>query len=182
MRPYEPSASLFFAQWPIRPPITRHCSSSGHRRPPETTGTVDFGSNTLAIWGIPDYHGLKKKFDRARYDLGLTKVAHRVLPNAAPFDAIASDLVGKRYTTIIDKLRAEYRNVFAHFSSDEPMSPLNPQDEERAARASSVLKRIAIDAIADARRYVSQLAATGWTETDIAAALAAVDTAEKVTA
>jgi hypothetical protein len=44
-----------FAQWPIRPPITRHCYSSGRRRPPETTGAVDFGSNTLAIWGIPDY-------------------------------------------------------------------------------------------------------------------------------
>jgi hypothetical protein len=53
LRPYEYAASLFFAQWPIRPPITRHCYSSGHRRPPETTGTVDFGSNTLAIWGIP---------------------------------------------------------------------------------------------------------------------------------
>jgi hypothetical protein len=52
VRPYEPSASLFFAQWPIQPPITRHCYSSGRRRPPETTGTVDFGSKTLAIWGI----------------------------------------------------------------------------------------------------------------------------------
>lgn len=53
VRPYEPSTSLFFAQWPIRLPITRHCYSSGRRRPPETTGTVDFGSNPLAIWGIP---------------------------------------------------------------------------------------------------------------------------------
>src|ERR1019366_4177944 len=53
VRPYKPSASLFFAQWPIRPPITRHCYSSRRRRPPETTGTVDFGSNTRTIWGIP---------------------------------------------------------------------------------------------------------------------------------
>jgi hypothetical protein len=53
VRPYGPSASLFFAQWPIRPPIIRHCSSSGRRRPPETTGSVDFGSNTLAISRIP---------------------------------------------------------------------------------------------------------------------------------
>jgi hypothetical protein len=50
---YEPSASLFFAQRPIRPPITRHCFSSGRRRAPQTTGAVDFGSHTLAIWGIP---------------------------------------------------------------------------------------------------------------------------------
>jgi hypothetical protein len=51
--PYEPSASLFFSQRQIRPPIPRHFSSSGRRRAPETTGTVDVGSNTLAIWGIP---------------------------------------------------------------------------------------------------------------------------------
>jgi hypothetical protein len=44
---------MFLAEWPIRPPITRHCYSSGGRRPPETTGTVDFGSNTLAKRGIP---------------------------------------------------------------------------------------------------------------------------------
>jgi hypothetical protein len=54
VRPYEPSASLFFAQRPILPPITRHYSSSGRRRAPQTTVTVDFESNTLAIWGIPD--------------------------------------------------------------------------------------------------------------------------------
>jgi hypothetical protein len=50
VRSDEPSASLFFAQWPIRPPITRHCYSSGRRGHPETTGTIDFGSNPLAIW------------------------------------------------------------------------------------------------------------------------------------
>ena len=59
MRPYEPSASLFFAQRPIRPPITRHCFSSGRRRAPQTTGTVDFGSKTLAIWGIPVEYAIR---------------------------------------------------------------------------------------------------------------------------
>ena len=38
-----------------QPRSLRHVpdASSGRRRAPQTTGTADFGSNTLAIWGIP---------------------------------------------------------------------------------------------------------------------------------
>ncbi len=88
--------------------------------------------------------------------------------NGADFTDTASllaqlDLV---ITEVLDRLPAEYRNVFAHFSTDEPMSPLNPEDEERMARASVVLKRTAIDAIGDARNEISELAAAGLSETN----------------
>lgn len=125
------------------------------------------------------YTGLRNKFKGLRHRYGLPKTAHRVLAASAPFDVIAADLVGKRYTEIVDTLRGEYRNVFAHFTTDEAMTPLNPQDEERAARASAVLKVIAFDALADARRDMSELATAGATEQEIYGAIAEVDAAER---
>jgi hypothetical protein len=125
------------------------------------------------------YTGLRKKFERLRYLNDLPNTEHRVLPASAPFDVIAADLAGKRYTEIVDKLRAEYRNTFAHFSTDEAMTPLNAQDEERAARASAVLKRIALDAVTDARADIAALSAAGVTLEEINQQIAAVDTAEK---
>ncbi len=126
------------------------------------------------------YAAFDKQLRRLRRDRGLAIADRRCVPDEQPFGTLARDIVGKAYGELVTGVfRETFRNAVAHLTTDEPLRPVDAVAEDRAARASLVLKKMAFDAIVDCRRELTELNAAGVAVADVERIISNIDANER---
>jgi hypothetical protein len=76
-------------------------------------------------------------------------------------DAVAPQLIGTKYTDLIDRYRSEYRNAIAHFDTDDRLVPFDMEAESRARTAAIAMSVVSRDLLDQAAASVRELIARG---------------------
>jgi hypothetical protein len=79
-----------------------------------------------------------------------------------PFDKVAPDYVGKKYTAVRDSLQERYRNVIAHLDVSSPIRPFDVSSEGDVGAASRVMAYVAHDLLYRTYEYIRALDAAGY--------------------
>jgi hypothetical protein len=76
-------------------------------------------------------------------------------------DVVAPELIGAKYTDLINRYRSEYRNAIAHFDTDDRLVPFDMDAESQARTAAIVMSVLSRDLLDQAAVSVRDLIARG---------------------
>jgi hypothetical protein len=74
-------------------------------------------------------------------------------------DVVAPELIGTKYTDLLDRYRGEYRNAIAHFDPNDRLVPFDMDAESRVRTAAIVMSLVSRDLLDQAAASLRELAA-----------------------
>jgi hypothetical protein len=108
----------------------------------------------------PRLQNLCRKYSLERPDL------NGIVPKD-PFDSIAPEYVGMKYTALRDSLQGQYRNAIAHIDLSSDIHPFNADAEAAVARAAMTLAFAANDLLGRTYDVLIKMGANGIDVVDL---------------
>lgn len=78
-----------------------------------------------------------------------------------PFEKVAPEFIGTKYTTLRDQLQTQYRNAIAHLDLTSPVLPFSVAAEAEMAKAEKVMAFVAYDLLYRAYEFLKVLQNAG---------------------